>query len=77
MTKQVDHNDKWPKNSNSSFGPEVDDVDYSQFLLDYSSIMLAAENARNDSSLVLTPTLHALNRPFPLIAAVTQKRHDS
>lgn len=46
-----------------------------QFLLDYSSIMLAAENARNHSSLVLTPTLHALDRPFPLIAAVTQ--HDS
>ena len=46
-----------------------------QFLLDYSSIMLAAENARNHSSLVLTPTLHALDRPFPLFAAVTQ--HDS
>ena len=30
--------------------------------------MFAAENARNDSSLVLTPTLHALDRPFPLIA---------
>ena len=35
--------------------------------------MLAAENARNDSSLVLIPTLHALDRPFPLIAAVTHR----
>ena len=48
MTKQVDHNDQ-----RTQIPQRL--VLKLQFLLDYSSIMVAAENARNDSSLVLTP----------------------